>query len=303
MKAFWTLAWLVGAPAGAAWADRLTAYREALSKEGTLRDVEVDGYRYCVADRGKGPPIVLLHGLGGSIYDWRHLLKPLSEDRRAIAPDLLGAGESDKPEGADYSVRAQARRVKGLLDALKVERAVVVGNSYGGGVALALAQDWPERVERLVLINSICYAEHVPGYLALAKVPGAPTLSELLPLGKVTRWVLRGSYRTVGRLSEEELDTYIAELRAPGRRPAVVRTLRAVIPPDAKEFEARLRAVRAPALLLWGTDDGTVPVGLGRRLAKELPSATLVELPAGHVPNQECPEEVLKRLKEFLNDG
>ena len=304
MKPFWlALPWLVGGCAAAAVevpGTRLTPFRTTLLREGSLRDVELDGRRYCIVERGSGPPLVLLHGLGGSIYDWRHLVRPLSESHRVIAIDLLGAGESDLPEDADYSIAAQARRVKGLMDLLGVERASIAGNSYGGGIALRLAQDWPERVDRLVLLNSICYVEHVPSYVTLVKAPCAECVAEKLPLGKMTRWVLRGCYRTVEKLSEEELDTYIAEIRAPRRRAAIVKVVRAVVPPDPGEFEARLKSVRAPALLIWGKEDKTIPVELGRRLAKDLPGARLVELDAGHVPNQECPGEVLRLMKGFL---
>jgi 2-hydroxymuconate-semialdehyde hydrolase len=304
MKSFWiAFPWFVGGCAAAAVevsGSRITPFRTELLREGSLRDVELDGRRYCVVERGSGPPLVLLHGLGGSIYDWRHLVRPLSESHRVIAIDLLGAGESDMPEDADYSIAAQARRVKGLMDLLGAERASLVGNSYGGGIALRFAQDWPERVEKLVLINSICYAEEVPAYVTLSKAPCAECVAETLPLGKMTRWVLRNSYRTVEKLSEAELDTYIQELRAPGRRAAIIRIIRAVVPPDTTEFVARLRSIRAPSLLLWGTADQTVPVTLGRRLATDLPNARLVELDAGHVPNQERPEEVLRLIREFL---
>ncbi len=127
-------------------AGRLTPYRDRQLERGRIHDVELDGYRYCLLDTGgtDGPPLVLLHGLGGSLYDWRHVVDALAASRRVIALDLLGAGESSMPSTADYSVFAQARRVKGLLDALGIDRATLVGNSYGGGVALAFAQDWPE---------------------------------------------------------------------------------------------------------------------------------------------------------------
>jgi 2-hydroxymuconate-semialdehyde hydrolase len=304
MKPFWlAFPWFATGCAAVAVdvsGTRLTPFRTELLREGSLREVELDGYRHCIVERGSGPPLVLLHGLGGSIYDWRHLIRPLGESHRVIAIDLLGAGESDLPENADYSIAAQARRVKGLMELLGVERASVVGNSYGGGIALRLAQDWPDRVDRLVLINSICYPEHVPAYVSLVKAPCAECVAETLPLGKMTRWVLRGCYKTVERLSEEELDTYIAELRAPGRRAAIVRVVRAVVPPDTREFEARLKSIRAPSLLIWGSADPTVPVELGRRLAKDLPNARLVEVEAGHVPNQEIPEDVLRLMEGFL---
>jgi pimeloyl-ACP methyl ester carboxylesterase len=303
MKAFWfAFPWFVSGCAAAAdvAGRRLTSFRDDLSKAGALKDIQLDGRRYCVAELGQGPPLVLLHGIGGSMYDWRHLMRPLAADHRVIVPDLLGSGESEAPENEGYSVAAQARRIKGLLDLLGVERASLVGNSYGGGIALKVAQDWPERVDRLVLINSICYAEDVPTYVFLAKAPCAGCVAEVLPLGAMTRWVLRNSYHTVAKLSDAELDSYLEELRAPGRRRAIIQIVRAVVPPDPTEFQSRLKSVRGPALLLWGTHDSTIPIRLGRRLVRDLPDARLVELDAGHVPNQECPEEVLQLMREFL---
>ena len=300
MSMSWALGSCLPATLEAMEERRLTSFRQELFEAGTLRDFRVDGHTYAVAVAGKGRPVVLLHGLGGSIYDWRHLLGPLSRSRRVIAPDFLGAGESDKPEGEDYSVAAQARRLRGILDRLNVKKATLVGNSYGGGVALRFAQDWPERVERLVLINSICYPDQVPGYVTLASLPCAETLVGAIPLGKATQWVIRGSYGTAALLSDREIETYVEEIRAEGRRAALVRTLRHAIPPDTREFESRLKSIRVPALLIWGTKDTTVPVELGRRLEKDLPNAKLVEVEAGHVPNQEKPGQVLRLMKSFL---
>ncbi len=307
MRSYWlAFPWLIGCTSatlnstvGAA-PSRLTPFRDELFREGALRELCVDGRRYCVADLGKGPPIMLLHGLGGSLYDWRHILRPLARNHRVLAVDLLGAGESEIPETEDFSIAAQARRVRGLLDALAVPRATLVGNSYGGGVALRVAQDWPERVDRLVLINSVCYPEDIPTYVGLAKAPCAECVAETLPLGRMARWVLRNSYRTVEKLSDEELETYIQELRAPGRRRAIIQIIRAVLPPDTTEFEARLKTIRSPALLIWGKFDETVPIALGRRLLRDLPDARLMELDAGHVPNQECPDEVVTLMRGFL---
>lgn len=279
---------------------RLTPYRDEQYRRGALREVGVDGRRHCLIDSGQGPPLVLIHGIGGSLYDWRHLLGPLSEQYRVIAVDLPGSGESEFPEWEDYSIAAQADRLRALLERLGVGRATLAGNSYGGGVALRLAQDWPDGVDRLVLINSVCYAEHIPFYVPLAAWPFAGAVAEALPLGRTVQKLIHFCNRTVGVLKEEELETYARELSAPGRRRALVEVLRALIPADLDLFEARLRTIAAPALLIWGTTDRTIPVELGRRLAADLPNARLVELNAGHVPNQERPEEVLDLLRDFL---
>ena len=279
---------------------RLTDFRQALFVEGVLRDVEVDGRRYCIAELGEGSPVVLVHGLGGSLYDWRHLLHPLAADHHVIAIDLLGAGESDLPEDEDYSIAAQARRLRGILDTLGAEQPVLVGNSYGGGIVLRFAQDWPERVDRMVLLNAVCYAEHIPAYVTLARFPFAGCIAETVPLGKAARWVLANSDRTISILSDEELEIYTQELKRPGRRRAMVEVLRSIVPPSTTEFEARLKTIPTPALLIWGSVDTTIPVELGRRLAKDLPHAELVELDAGHVPNQERPDDVLRLMRDFL---
>jgi pimeloyl-ACP methyl ester carboxylesterase len=293
LAAVWT-------PTVEATGERLTEFRSELHREGVLKDIQVDGRRHCIADLGRGPVVVLLHGLGGSIYDWRHLLRPLSRDHRVVAVDLLGSGESEIPDVEDYSVAAQARRVKAILEHLNIERASLVGNSYGGGIALRFAQDWPERTARLVLIDSICYPERIPMYVTLAQAPCATCVARSIPLGKPTRWVLRSGSGTISRIGESELEVYFQELRAPGRRAALVQTVRAIVPPDTTEFHTRLKSVQAPALLIWGKEDGTVPVELGRRLAKELPDARLEELDSGHIPNQERPEQVLKLMRGFL---
>jgi pimeloyl-ACP methyl ester carboxylesterase len=158
----------------------------------------------------------------------------------------------------------------------------------------------------MVLINSVCYPEEIPSYVALAKAPWAEALAEWVPLGKWTLWMFRKLYRTVQKLTDDDLETYVRELRVPGRRRALIQILRAVVPPDTTEFEARIKGITSPVLLLWGKEDATIPVSLGRRLQKELPRARLVELEAGHVPNQERPGDVLRFMEDFLggrNDG
>jgi pimeloyl-ACP methyl ester carboxylesterase len=300
------LAWLgcmplgIGCAAASESLHRLTPFREEFFQAGALRDVQLDGHRYCILELGQGPPIVLLHGLGGSLYDWRHLIGPLATHHRVIAVDLLGSGESDLPEGEDYSIPAQARRIRSLFEELAIGPATLLGSSYGGGIALRFAQDWPERVDRLVLFNPACYAEHVPVYVYLARAPFAGCLAECFPLSKATRGLLGTGDGTLESLSDGELDAYTAELRRPGRRRTFIDTLRAILPPDSTEFEARLKRITAPALLIWGRRDPTVPLVLGHRLVRDLPDAQLYEVDAGHVPNQERPQEVLKLLEGFL---
>jgi pimeloyl-ACP methyl ester carboxylesterase len=279
---------------------RLTPFREALAREGALRDVEVDGRRLCVAELGDGPPLVLLHGLAGSIFEWRHLLRPLSFRRRVIALDLLGAGESEKPAGADYSIGAQARRVERLLDTLGLGRIDVLACSFGGGVALRLAQDRPERIGRMALLAPLCYADRVPWYVAPCLLPGLETAAELVKLGWLVAKVARKASPVAAALNDGELESVFAELNAPGGRASLIRWVKGALASDAEEFQAGLRRIASPVLLIWGRGDPTIPVEHGRRLLTDLPFASLVELAAGHVPHLERPADVLSLVEGFL---
>lgn len=279
---------------------RLSTYRDEQMKLGRLRDVRLDGYTYCFLEAGTGPALVLLHGIGGSLYDWRHVVDDLSQEHRVIALDLLGAGESSMPSSGDYSVFAQARRVKGLLDLLEIEKATLVGNSYGGGVAIAFAQDWPERLAGLVLIDAACYAEEIPWYVDLSHVPGAVDIAQILPVKNRVEKVLRGCYRDPERLTSEEVANYAQEFAPAARRASAVRTVRALIPDDLTEFHARLRSIEIDTLIIWGDSDDVIPPKLGMRLERDLPNARLVELQAGHVPNQECPRKVVELVRQYV---
>lgn len=294
------IAWVLLSPLSQQ--DRLTPYRTRLAKENALHERTLFGRRHVYVDVGRGPVLVLIHGLGGSLYDWRHVTGSLVRlGYRVIAPDLLGAGESEMPEEADYSLLAQARRVKGLLDELKIDKATLAGASMGGGVAMVFAVDWPERVEKLILIDSVCYPEQVPGYMRLCRLPMAGELMQkTLPTKQVVEWGLKSCYKDESRLSSEEIEAYCAELQSEERRAALVRTLRAMLSTDHKEILAGMERFDRPTLIVWGTSDETVPVELGRRLAKQVPGARFVELDAGHLPNQERPEELVAKMREFL---
>jgi pimeloyl-ACP methyl ester carboxylesterase len=227
-------------------------------------------------------------------------LRPLAERRRVVALDLLGAGESERPADADYTLGAQSRRVGRVLDALGVERADVLACSYGGGVALKLAQDRPGRLGRLALIAPLCYADRLPWYVLPCRLPGAEAAAELVSLGWAAAKLARKASPVAAGLADGELVAVFAELNAPGGRASLIRWVKGALATDATEFVAGLRRVEHPALLLWGRRDPTIPVEHGRRLAGDLRRASLVELDAGHVPHLERPEDVRLLVEGFL---
>jgi pimeloyl-ACP methyl ester carboxylesterase len=223
-----------------------------------------------------------------------------------IIPDLPGHGESDKPVSTEYSPRNYARTVRKLMDALDVERAIVIGNSLGGRIALELAVRSPDRIRALGLM-----APAVPGFrvryiLGFTRV--IPTEIGAVPFPLRERWMKIAVRRLLGdpsKLPESGYDVaadeFIRIYRTPQARMAFFDSLRHILTEPPKPFYARMRRVRVPVQIIWGTADRLVPVRLAPKLAAELPNAKLLILPrVGHVPQLEATAETSEALTTFI---
>jgi pimeloyl-ACP methyl ester carboxylesterase len=268
----------------------------------------IHGYRRAFVHVGSGPALLLIHGIGDSSDTWRELIPVLARDYTVIAPDLLGHGRSDKPR-ADYSVAAYANAMRDLLAVLGVERATVIGHSLGGGVAMQLAYQFPERCERLVLISTGGVARKVHPILRMASSP----LSELLlPLLRVrlVRVAGRKLMRAfsllgtdLGRDGEDFQRVFDALPDATSQR-AFVRTLRAVVDWRGQVVTMLDRCYLArelPTLLVWGTRDAVVPFQHALRAHAAMPGSRLERFEgAGHFPHHFDPGRFLDVLRDFL---
>ena len=198
------------------------------------RAIVVDGDRVAYRIAGKGPVLLLVHGMAGSSVTWRHVMPALAERFTVVAPDLLGQGQSDKPRG-EYSLGAHANTLRDLLDALGHERATVVGQSLGGGVAMQFAYQFPERCERLVLVDSGGLGREVTFYLRHADRArlrvGLPALLHAAAARRgetgSPRWLGRAGVRSTPA-SQEIWRSYASLADAESRR-AFFRSLRDVI--------------------------------------------------------------------------
>lgn len=268
-------------------------------------EVDAEGTRLSAYVLGDGPPVIFLHGLGGSKVSWLPAFQALAPRHRLIVPDLPGHGESDKPR-TDYTARFYARTVRRVMDELDVSRAAVVGNSLGGRVALELALRAPDRVQGLALL-----APAIPGFrvryiMGLTRV--VPPELGRIPFPLRERWIQMAVRRLFGNpaaLPEDgyraAADEFIRVYRYPAARMAFLDSLRHLVTEPPKAFWARMRRIRLPALVMWGTADRLVPVRLASRLADALPDAELALLPeVGHVPQFEVPDDVNRELGEFL---
>ena len=260
---------------------------------------------YKMAGSGR-PALVLLHGFAASTFSWREVIGPLAEVGTVVAFDRPGFGLTERPlrwtGRSPYSPEAQADLTVGLMDALGIGRAVLVGNSAGGTVALLTTLTWPERVEALVLVDPAVYVGGgTPGWLRpLLNTPQMRHLGPLLAR-RIQDWGMdfgRSAWHNPAKLAPEIWEGYTRPLRAENWDRALWEVTRASHPLG---LEKRLGEVQVPVLVITGDDDRIVPTRQGVRLAGEIPGARLVVIPeCGHVPQEECSGPFLEAVGAFL---
>src|SRR3954469_18030448 len=270
--------------------------------------MELHGHRVMYRMAGSGPPVVLIHGMVNSSRHWEAVATRLAGDYTVIAPDLIGHGDSATPRG-DYSLGAHAAVIRDLLSALGVREATIVGHSLGGGVAMQFFWQFPDQVERLVLVSAGGLGPRVSPLLRLAALPGA---SPALALAARPRMIgaiaaLANELERRGSSKAVYLDAVARALRplqSEGSRRAFIQTLRGVIDARGQRVSAvdRLYLLGAvPCLIVWGERDRTIPVGHGRAAHEAIPHSRFETLPkAAHFPHLEDPEGLAAVLRDFL---
>ncbi len=268
----------------------------------------IHGYRRAFVKAGRGPAILLIHGIGDSSDTWRPVVDQLAKHHTVIAPDLLGHGRSEKPR-ADYSIAAYANGMRDLLSVLDVDRVTVVGHSLGGGVAAQFAYQFPDRCERLVLVGSGGVGRTVSPLLRLAAVPGVEFLMPLFGLpplrvaSRITFAALRLFDTALGRDAEEVLAVFDS-LPNTAARSAILRTLRSGVDWRGQVVTMLDRAYLAegiPTKLIWGRRDAIIPLGHGRLAQAALPGSDLeIFDEAGHFPHHTDPERFVAIVSDFM---
>ncbi len=270
--------------------------------------VTIHGYRRAFVRAGKGPALLLLHGLGCDHTTWLPVMDALARRYTVIAPDLLGHGESDKPR-ADYSVGGFANGMRDLLTVLGVDKATVVGHSFGGGVAMQFAYQFPERTERLVLVGSGGLGPEVSPAIRAITTTGFYQVMGLLTLPGV-RHLGSAGLRALSRTGLKEFRDFdeVAEIygsfRDPAARAAIRHVVRAVVDWQGQIVTMADRAYLTEAMpmcVIWGDQDRVIPVSHAARAAELAPGARIEIVPnAGHFPHKDHPERFVKVLHDFV---
>jgi len=247
-------------------------------------------------------PIILIHGFISSNLIWSPVLLPLAQQGfRAIAPDLPGYGYSDKPVDAKYTIAEQARAVISFMDRLGIEKAVIAGASYGGAVAATMALDYPEWVEKLILVGAVTNDDAKKKFLL--RVSCLPLVGDVAtPLFLGSRWILRkrmeDMYRRMGKpINEKMVASRHHLLETANAHRAMIRTARRW---SANRIEREASLIRQPTLLVWGDEDTHIPIENAIKLRDRIPDARLIVFRnCGHLPPAECPQGFVEAVAEF----
>lgn len=259
---------------------------------------------------GSGPVLLLIHGMAGTLENWREVIEPLAQHHTVVAPDLPGHGGS-APGAGDYSLGALAAGLRDLLLALGHERATLVGHSLGGGVAMQFSYQFPEATERLILVSSGGLGPEVSPILRAAALPGAGAfIGVTAGLGSTVGTTIGRGLAAVGlRPSPDvaEVARGYASLVDPQRRAAFLATLRGVIDLGGQRVQAADRlylAEEVPVLIIWGERDPIIPVAHGRSAHEAIPGSHLeVFEGVGHLPQLESPARFVSVVERFIVDN
>ena len=269
-------------------------------------DVHGTRTRYWQVGEG-GVPLVLLHGLGGSIEDWAETIEPLARDRRVVAIDLIGCGKSDKPTDASYSLKAMGDHVVATLDALDLHSVVLNGWSLGGRIALDIAHATPERVDRLILTAP---AGIGPDTILNLNAPFPDLMGQVATKpGASGLRIMRNAVRSGGSLRLMKFTARRFSLLTDGpRRAAFMKQLRTIVGPSGylkaprDALMDKLPQITTPTLAIWGRQDAFAPFAHSSILTARMPHCSVHAVDdCGHTPHIEWPELYIAAVDRFLS--
>ena len=312
MKKRYLLAGLSGIVAGAVATKLLTRPRDVNWRD-SLEFIfnpeyswftRVNGVRIHYQEAGdeKAPPIILIHGFISSNLIWANTLLPLARKGfRVIAPDLPGYGYSDKPADAEYTINEQAHAMVGLMDRLKIEKATIAGASYGGAIAATMALDYPERVEKLILVGAV--TNDAAKKKLLLRLSCLPIIGDIAtPLFLGSRWILRRRMQEMYRRMDKPINDLMVAARhhllaTSNVHRAMIRTARRW---SANRIQREASLIRRSTMLVWGDQDDHIPLADAFQLREAIPNAKLVVFRnCGHLPPAEYPEQFVEVVSDF----
>lgn len=252
-------------------------------------------------EKGSGPRhVLLLHGFAAYSFTWKALIDDLAKGGYHVwSMDLIGSGLSDKPNDVPYGLTLFTQQIEAFMQSKQIDQASLVGNSMGGGLALAMSIVHPNRVKSLVLIDALAFSIKLPLYFAITKTLG--TWTKPLIGRTMIKQILKQVMYNPNKISEEQIQAYEFPFRTPGGKDAFIKTLQNFDAQELENMSLHFKNIHVPVLIIWGEKDSWMPLNYFQRLSHAFPQATTVVIPnCGHISQEECPQKVSQALLQFF---
>ena len=269
--------------------------------------IQINGHTIFYTVKGEGRPLVLIHGYGAGIWVWEKQFEALSSLYRVYALDLIGHGFSDRPR-IPYTPEVYIDCLKHFMDGVGIEKATLIGNSMGGGVAWATAILFPERVDRLILIDCVppnvlqqVKNESFRMLAAIKHIPLLPYLVMAVRNKSSIRKILLECISNIKLVTPEVVDRQVQLSRIKGTTWALYSTFQHAR--EALKLKDRFSLIRKPTLFIWGEKDLIFPPHVGEKLHHAIAGSKFRRIEkSGHIPMWETPDEVNQAILDFLQE-
>jgi pimeloyl-ACP methyl ester carboxylesterase len=252
----------------------------------------------------KGHDVFLLHGLPSSMYTWENVASILQKNGYHVwLMDMKGFGWSDKPVDSKYDIDTLSSEVNKFLEAKGLKDLYFVGNSFGGGIAMVMALEHPDKISKLVFADAAGYPQDLPMVIKLARLPGAGQTMKMIFGMWIIDWNLGEVMYDKKTITDEQRNAYYDRIRSEGAMDALIKVVKGINFDDYVKYTKRVSTIKFPTLIIWGDDDKWVPIANGYQISKSIAGSTFVEISkCGHMPQEEKPERTAELLMNFFAD-
>jgi len=264
--------------------------------------IHVMGMNVHYRDQGDGPVVGLVHGTSSSLHTWNAWTDSLKQNFRVIRMDLPGFGLTGPNPSDDYSMAGYDHFLHAFLDSLGVGKISLAGNSLGGNIAWSYALEYPDQVEKLILIDASGYPRttELPFVFRLAKMPVLNKIITLITPKFLVRKSLEEVYFDDSKITDSLVTRYFKMTLRRGNRQALVQRIQQSAKDSA--LYKRIPELKMPVLIMWGRQDQWLPLGEAYRFQDDIPRAQLIVFDkAGHVPMEEIPDRTVRVAEQFLS--
>jgi pimeloyl-ACP methyl ester carboxylesterase len=267
-----------------------------------LKDVDTETVHYC--DQGKGPVLLLLHGFTASLHTWEGWVKALKDKYRIIRLDIVGFGLTGPSKTKTYSRDDWVLFIDRFVNELELDHFSIAGNSLGGYIAWNYALDFPQKVNKLILIDPIGYPQDAPFLLDLACFPGVGEIGKIIMPRLIVEMCLKDVYGNKALVTGDLVDLYYDMSRRPGAKQAYIQIFRQMKNASKmSDVGDNIKYISRPTLIMWGEKDHWVPVTLLKKWKEDVPHAFIKRYPGlGHIPMEEKPFLTAKDADLFLSN-